>query len=129
MKRVDSYKELSVYKRLFEIQYTLFCISKPWPRSEVYALTDQLRRSSRAIGANVAEAWAKRHYPAHFASKLSDADAELQETKHWLDTAVQCGYLNAADRQDIARELDHAGRQLGRMIVRSDAFCRKTVPR
>ena len=90
-----SYRELEVYQTSFKFQQEgIFQVSKRWPAEERYALTGQIRRSSRSIGANMAEAWAKRRYPAHFLSKLTDSDGELQETKHWLDTANACEYIS-----------------------------------
>ena len=86
-------------------------------------MTDQIRRSSRSVGANIAEAWAKRRYPAHFLSKLTDADGELQETLHWLTSARACGYLPDADHQAMADTLAQVGRLLGSMINRHESFC------
>lgn len=71
--KVNSWRELATYKTAFELQQRIFEVSKSWPREESYSLTDQIRRSSRSIGANIAESWAKRRYPAHFKSKLTDA--------------------------------------------------------
>ena len=88
--KVNSGRELATYKTAFELQQRIFEVSKSWPREESYSLTDQIRRSSRSIGANIAESWAKRRYPAHFKSKLTDADGELQETLHWLDHHRRC---------------------------------------
>jgi len=82
-----NFKELEVCQASFLLQQEIFSLTKRWPPEERYALTDQIRRSIRSIGANLAESWAKRRYPAHFLSKLTDADGELQETMHWLDTA------------------------------------------
>jgi four helix bundle protein len=77
----------------------MFELTKSFPREEVYSLTDQLRRSVRSIGAQIAEAWAKRRYPNHFVSKSTDADAEKNETLHWIGTAQDCGYLT----EEVAR--------------------------
>jgi four helix bundle protein len=90
---------------------------------EDYSLTDQIRRSSRSIGANIAESWAKRRYPAHFLSKLTDADGELQETLHWLKTAKACEYVSAADHERLIPQLQQIGRLLGSMINRHESFC------
>lgn len=89
--KVQTFSELEVYQLAFELQQSIFERSKKFPKEETYSLTDQIRRSSRSVGANIAEAWRKRLYPAHFASKLSDADGENAETQHWLDTARSCG--------------------------------------
>src|ERR1035441_6210851 len=90
---IQSFKELRVYQVACDLDYQVFLETKTWPREEKYSLVDQIRRSSRSVGANLAEAWAKRRYPAHFVSKLTDADGELQETSHWLGRAEHYGYL------------------------------------
>ena len=113
-KSIRSFHELEVYLESFKLQQLIFQISKTWPKNEVFSLTDQIRRSSRAIGANLAEAWAKRRYPAHFLNKLTDSDAELQETRHWLHTAYQCGYLSDHDHQRLLLDADRIGRLLAR---------------
>ena len=123
MDKVNSFSELQVYQLAFELQQKLFERSKSWPRQEDYALTDQIRRSSRSIGANLAEAWSKRRYPAHFLSKLTDADGELQETIHWLESAWACGYLAEAEHQNMSDGLTQVGRLLGSMINRHESFC------
>jgi len=123
MNKVDSFVELEVYKSGFALQQAIFEASKKWPRNEDYSLTDQIRRSSRSVGANIAEAWAKRRYPAHFLSKLTDADGELQETLHWLASARACGYLPDADHQAMGDILAQVGRLLGSMINRHESFC------
>ncbi len=86
-----AFRELEVYQQSFRFQQDVFNVSKHWPTEERYALIDQIRRSSRSIGANIAESWAKRRYPAHFQRKLTDAEAELQETFHWLNRALASG--------------------------------------
>ena len=96
--------------------------TKRWPREEKYALIDQIRRSSRSIGANIAEAWAKRRYPAHFISKLSDADGELQETRHWLGRALKCGYATKAKTDDMENQCAEIGKMLGNMIKKPETF-------
>ncbi len=98
-------------------------ISKKFPREETYSLTDQIRRSSRSIGANLSEAWAKRRYPAHFLSKLTDADGELQETLHWLASAEACEYLGAEQATQLQNQAAIVGKQLGSMINRHESFC------
>src|SRR2546422_10406119 len=82
-KLAQTFRDLEVYQEAFRLQQEIFTMSKRLPFEERFSLTDQIRRSSRAIGANIAEAWAKRRYPAHFLSRLTDADGELQETTHW----------------------------------------------
>jgi len=120
---VKSWRELEVYRNAFALQQEIFHASRSWPRVEDYSLTDQIRRSSRSVGACIAEAWAKRRYPAHFLSKLTDSDGELQESQHWLDTARDCGYL-APDLADaLLQQADAIGRQLGSMMNNHKSFC------
>ena len=121
-KLVQSYWELEVYQAAFRLQQDIFRLTRQWPVEERYALTDQVRRSSRSIGANLAECWAKRRYPAHFLSKLTDADGELQETRHWLETARACQHLSDADHADALAQLQSVGCMLGSMIAHYETF-------
>lgn len=97
-------------------------LSKSFPKGEMYSLTDQALRSSRSIGANLAEAWAKRRYPAHFVSKLTDSDGELQETRHWLGRALAYCYLLDAVLNDLYTRCDRIGAMLGRRIANPEQF-------
>lgn len=115
--------ELEVYKEAFRLQQEIFGISKAWPKEETYSLIDQIRRSSRSIGANLSEAWTKRRYPAHFLSKLTDADGELSETRHWIATASACGYLNADEKILLGNRADAVGGLCGGMIQKHRQFC------
>jgi len=90
VKRIESFRDLEVYKKAFALQQDIFELTKSFPKEELYSLTDQIRRSSRSVGSNIAEAWQKRRYIQHFVSKLSDSDGEQAETQHWLDTAFAC---------------------------------------
>jgi four helix bundle protein len=101
MERIRSHVELDVYRGAFEAAMEIFRLSKGFPKEETYSLTDQIRRSSRSVCANLAEAWRKRRYEGAFVSKLSDAEAEAAETQVWIEFAVNCEYM---DRQ-IARTL------------------------
>jgi len=121
--RVQSYRDLDVYQAAFQAQQNVFAASKSWPSEERYALTDQVRRSARSIGGNIAEAWAKRCYPAHFRSKCTDADGELQETMHWLATAKACEYLTEGQYAVLVEIFQSVGRMLGSMIKQHEAFC------
>ena len=123
MNKAESFKDLEVYKLAFNIQQVIYILSKRWPREEHHALTDQIRRSSRSIGSNIAESWAKRRYPAHFLSKLTDSDGELQETIHWLETAFACNHLTKTEYDQLTDQLAQTGRLLGSMINRHEAFC------
>jgi four helix bundle protein len=87
-------------------------------------LTDQIRRSSRSVGAQIAEAWAKRRYEKHFVSKLSDADGEQMETQHWIESALDCGYLAENRAAQLLAQVEEIGRMLNSMIQQADKFCR-----
>ncbi len=120
--RINSFMDLRVYQRACALDLAVFRISKTFPKDEMYSLTDQVRRSSRSIGANLAEAWAKRRYPAHFVSKLTDSDGELQETRHWLGRALAYGYLDQAALEPLDASCLQIGAQLGRMITHPEQF-------
>lgn len=92
MGKIVRHQELEVYKRAFSAAMEIFELSKLFPQDEKYSLTDQIRRSSRSVCANLAEAWRKRRYEAAFISKLNDCEAEAAETQTWLEFSVKCGY-------------------------------------
>jgi four helix bundle protein len=121
--RISSFRELRVYQAAFELQQQVFEVSKNFPVEERYSLTDQTRRATRSVGANIAEAWQKRRYPAHFMSKLTDADSELAESQHWIDTALACGYISSDAREDMDRKCENIGRMLGTIIAHPEKFC------
>ena len=98
--RVSSHRELEVYKMAFKAAMKIFELSKGFPKEEKYSLVDQIRRSSRSVCANIAEAFLKRKYPAAFVSKLSDALSEAGETQVWLEFAVECRYVRQEDAND-----------------------------
>ena len=123
MRDDESFRDLVVYQKARAVTRRFFDLSKAFPREETYSLTDQGRRSSRSIGAQIAEAWAKRSYEKHFVSKLSDADGEQQETQHWVDTALDCGYLTGQVRDELVDELEQIGRMLQSMVDKADLFC------
>jgi four helix bundle protein len=118
-----SFRDLDVYQAARSLSDQIFKLSQPFPKEETYALTDQIRRSSRSVGAQIAEAWGKRRYEAHFVSKLTDADAEQMETQHWLETATDCAYLTAADRDLLLGRCGSIGRMLQAMIDKAPQFC------
>lgn len=120
------YRELRVYTLAFEAALRIFELSQAFPPEERYSLTDQIRRSSRSVCANIAEAWPlrERRYPAHFVSKLSDADAESAETIVWLDFAQALGYLTKPDHAELLDHYDHICRQLTLMITEPNKWCR-----
>lgn len=117
------YSDLRVYRRAFEGTSTIFRLTRRFPVEERYSLTDQIRRSSRAGCANIAEAWRKRRYPAAFVSKLCDADAEAAETQTWLDIALDCGYLAHDDRERLLDRYRHICAQLTLMMDDPDRWC------
>jgi len=119
---VQNVKELIVYQKAYYLAMRIFEISKRFPPEERYALTSQIRRSSRSVCMNLREAWAKRRYPAHFVSKLSDCDGENAETDTSLDFAHDSGYTSAAEHKELT-ELNHeVGSMLGSMIQKPDKF-------
>lgn len=126
MQHAESFRDLIVYQKARVVAGRFFELSKSFPREEQYSLTDQGRRSSRSIGAQIAEAWAKRGYEKHFVSKLTDADGEQQETQHWIDTAMDCGYLTRQIRDELVDELEGIGRMLQSMMDKADLFCGRT---
>jgi four helix bundle protein len=120
---VESFRDLRVYKDAFRAARTIFRCSESWPKEEKYALTDQIRRSSRSVFANVAEAWRKRRYPKHFISKLSDADAEAAETRAWLDTALDQNYIDESTYDDLDAMYDQISGSLVKMMTDPDRWC------
>jgi four helix bundle protein len=118
-----SFEELIVYRKAEAVAGQVFALSKSFPREETYSLTDQVRRASRSIGAQIAEAWGKRRYPRHFVSKLTDAEAEHLETRHWIRVAASCGYLTAEQERSLVDELAEVGRMLHGMIRKAEVFC------
>ena len=122
--RISSFRDLRVYQKAFKLQQDIFEISKSFPKEELYSLTDQIRRSSRSVGSNVAEAWQKRRYPAHFVNKLTDSDGEQAETQHWLDTAKACNYVTDETHEKYMQDCMEIGRMLGSMINKPETFCK-----
>jgi four helix bundle protein len=119
---VQSAKELEVYKKAYSLAMEVFHLSKQFPAEERYALTSQIRRSSRSVAMNLREAWAKRRYEAHFVSKLTDCDGECNETDASLDFAKDCGYLADAEHQGLTGKNREIGRMLGSMISNPAPF-------
>ena len=120
---VKDYMDLDVYLLALELQQEIYELSKLFPNEERYSLTDQIRRCSRSIGANISEAWAKRRYKAHFISKLSDSDGEQLETLHWLKTAFECGYIIKEKYHVLTNKCHEIGQKLGRMMKDADKWC------
>jgi four helix bundle protein len=125
MEYVKSFKELEVYKCSREMAKEIFFITKNFPSEEKYSLTDQIRRSSRSIGAQIAESWGKRRYENHFISKLTDADSEQFETQHWIEVAFENEYISKQKMNDLLSKCESIGRMLNSMIEKSSLFCKK----
>ncbi|MCF7855862.1 MAG: four helix bundle protein [Candidatus Pacebacteria bacterium] len=114
---VRHFRDLRVYKEAFNAAMHIFRYSKKWPAEERFSLTDQIRRSSRSVCEQIAEAWRKRRYTAHFRSKLTDADSEAAETQSWLEFALACGYID----QDMFDQLDKVYERIsGSLVVMID---------
>ncbi len=124
----DSFRDLRVYQKAIQVEGAIMALSRSFPIEERYSLTDQVRRSSRSVGAQIAEAWAKRRYVAHFTSKLTDADAEQMETQHWLEAATRAGYTSPSEIDPILQELRDIGRMLNGMIHKAALFCGSESP-
>ena len=116
------FKELIVYKKAFQMAMEIYKTSKNFPKEEKFSLTDQIRRSSRSVCANIAEAYRKRMYVRHFISKLTDSDAENSETVVWLDFALECNYLEREIHARLLKETDEIGRLLNYMIQNPEKF-------
>src|SRR5947199_1862534 len=123
-KRVNSAKDLAVYKVAYEPAMEIFEISKGFPPEERFALTTQIRRSSRSVCLNLREAWAKRRYEAHFISKLTDCDGENSETDSSVDFAKDCGYLSLQKHEELTSACAEIGRMLGGMMRKPESFIR-----
>lgn len=104
--KITTHRDLQVYQKAFDSAMSIFELSKSFPSEERYSLTDQMRRSSRSVCANLAEAWRKRRYEAHFISKLSDAESEAAETQVWIEFAVKCKYLKREDALALYKAYD-----------------------
>ena len=115
-KKIVSHAELEVYRKAFDLSMHIFKFSKTFPKQETYSLTDQIRRSSRSVCANLAEGWRKRRYEAAFVSKLSDAESEAAETQVWLEFAVKCEYVKRENATTIYQAYDEVLRMLVAMI-------------
>ncbi|MGA7562716.1 MAG: four helix bundle protein [Desulfobaccales bacterium] len=122
-----SFRDLMVYRKAFEVAKRIFEMTKNFPKEELYSPTDQIKRSSRSIGGQIAEAWGKRRYEKHFISKLTDADAEQMETQHWLDVAASCGYISGDEKETLETELQEIGRMLNAMMAKAGLFCKQDI--
>ncbi len=123
LKHAGSFRELIVYQKSRHLQREIKNITMSFPKDEKFSLTDQICRSSRSIGANIAESWAKRRYEKHFISKLTDSDGEQMETQHWIETALDCGYINHKTSHQLIEKCHEIGRMLNGMMDKADMFC------
>lgn len=121
-KKISSYRDLDVYKMAMEGAILIFKLTKNFPQEEKYSLTDQIRRSSRSVCANIAEAWRKRRYKLAFISKLSDSEAEGAETQVWAEIAFHCGYFDKSTFQKIDEHYNRIIGKLVRMIDNPDPW-------
>lgn len=119
---VYDFRQTKVYQKAFSLAMEVFELSKTFPVEEKYSLTDQVRRSSRSVCACLGEAYRKKRYPAHFLSKLTDADMENSETLVWLDFGVACKYITSEKYQDLKLKNEEIGRLLGHMIDNPDKY-------
>lgn len=120
MEKIKTHRELRVYQLSFEAGMEIFGITKSFPKEETYSLTDQIRRSSRSVSGNLAEAFRKRRYPKAFVSKLSDSEGEAAETQVWLDYALKCGYIDNTIHASLNDKYDHILAMLVNMISKPE---------
>jgi len=116
------HRELRVYQLASKCALRMHELSKKFPPEERYSLTDQIRRASRSVCTNIAEAWRKRRYPSHFLSKLSDADMEAGEARVWLEFCQHFRYTSQGEYAELVEDYDHICGQLGRMMAQPDAW-------
>jgi four helix bundle protein len=124
---IRHFRELDVYKLAMEAAMGIYTSTKNFPAEEKYSLTDQIRRSSRSVCANIAEGWRKRRYPAAFVAKLSDAEAEAAETEVWLEMAVRCGYLDLEKSTELEQQYEQILGKLVNMLTHADQWSIRTV--
>ena len=117
-----SFKKLLAYEKGFDLAMTILKLSKNFPKEETYSLTDQIRRSSRSVCANIAEAYRKRRYEKHFISKLNDSDAENSETQVWLDFALACEYISIETYTELTEKSAEVGKLINYMINNPSKF-------
>ncbi len=121
-KKIRTHRDLDVYSRAHAASMTIFELTKRLPKEEMYSLTDQIRRSSRSVCANLAEAWRKRRYPNAFISKLCDVEEESAETQVWLEYTIKCGYINRSDAAPLYKDYDRCLATLVGMIRHADTW-------
>jgi four helix bundle protein len=120
--KIQSYRDLNVFNASMEVSMVIFHLSKKFPPEEKYSLTDQIRRSSRSVCANLAEAWRKRRYKAAFIAKLNDVESEACETQVWLDYAFMCGYIDMDEKDKLLDRYETIIKQIVKMILTADKW-------
>ena len=116
----EGFRDLRVYQLAFELAMEIFRLSKSFPQEERFSLTDQIRRSSRSVAANIAEGYRKKQYPKMFVNKM--ADGEATETQVWIDFATDCGYFSPSNQARLKSGYEEIGRMLGGMIAHPEKF-------
>ena len=123
-KRINSFRDLKVYAKAFNAAMEIYHMSKKFPAEERYSLTDQMRRSSRAVCANLSEAWRKRKYKAVFINKITDCSQEAAETQTWLQFACECGYISKEYFKELDERYEHIYAMLLSMERKAEGFCK-----
>ncbi len=126
---LSGHRDLKVFQLSYKLAMEIFHLSKAFPREELYSLTDQIRRSSRSVAANLAEGFRKRRYPNMLVSKLTDCDGEATETQVWLDFAHDCGYFSQDNRDRLTAGYEEVGKMLSGMIANPNRFAPKESPK
>ena len=124
MAQINSFRDLILYRKAYETSMEIFFLTKKYPKEEKYSLTDQIRRSSRSVCANVSEAWAKRRYEKVFMNKLTDSLGEEFETETWLSYSLDCGYIDKTEYINLMEKYDEVRKMLIAMINNPDKFCK-----
>ena len=123
MSTIRFHQDLKVYQKSFETAQLIYELSKSFPKEELYSLTDQIRRSSRSVTANISEAWGKRKYEKSFIAKLTDSEGEARETQTWLQFALACKYLNEDQYNNLYKEYNQIIGMLISMMSQSEKWC------
>ena len=124
MSQINGFRDLIVYQKAYRLAMEIFDITKTFPKEEKYSLSDQILRSSRSVTSNIAESWAKRIYPKHFISKLTDALGEELETENWLDYSKDCKYIDIETYNKLLDGYDEVRKMLIAIINNPNKFCK-----
>ncbi|MFN3873489.1 MAG: four helix bundle protein [Ignavibacterium sp.] len=119
---MSNFRDLKVYQKAFKLAIDIYNLTKSFPDEEKYGLTSQIRKSSRSVCSSIAEAYRKRKYPAHFVSKITDADMENSETQVWLDFSLSCKYIDKSKYENFIERSEEIGRMLNHMIENPDKY-------